>query len=635
LVALEDGTVAVSIQSPPQRLCFGKFQLELASGELHQNGHKIPFAPKAFELLRALVERPGQVVTREELRAKLWGSDTFVEFDYSMNHTVKKLRQALGDSAENPQFIETLPRYGYRFIAPVETRTAPARAPEEPARRRRSAKTAIALSVVLSIALAALLAFDVGRWRTLLFGHSNEPPIRSMAVLPLSNLSGDSQQDYFADGMTDALITDLAKIRSLRVISRTSVMQFKDAKKPLPEIARALGVDCILEGSVQRSGSRVRVTAQLIRAPTDTHLWAESYERDARDVLILQGEIAGAVAREIKVTLAPTEAQRMVQARPVDPKVYELYLKGRYEADRLLQEGINKSVDYFQQVIKLDPTFTPAYCGLADSYTTLGIDGFAAGKNVYPKAKEAALKALQLDPNSAEAHASLGFVLFNYDHDYESAIRELETATRLNPNYVLAHLWFSFSLAWLGRSEQAIQEIEYARRLDPLSARINTNVVYVSFLGRQYDRAIAEGRKTLELEPNYAWAHFFLARAYLQKGMAKEAFAEFQERVRLQPNFPKAQADIALAYAAIGDRPTALKIYEHLKRQSKHEYVTPYPMARVCLHLGRKEEALAWLENGLAINDGDMIQIKVDPDYDGLRSDPHFQELLRRMNFPQ
>ena len=626
----------VSVQSPTAQLRFGKFQLDPASGELHQNGHKIPLTPKAFELLRALVERPGQVVTREELRAKLWAAHTFVEFDDSLNHAVKRLRLALGDSAENPQFIETLPRYGYRFIAEVETPHAAEQAkPALPALSLRSVPRKVVLGAALLALLAALFVFDVGGWRSHLFGRASSLPIRSLAVLPLSNLSGDPQQDYFADGMTDALITDLAKVRALKVISRTSVMQFKDAKRPLPEIARALGVDAILEGSVQRSGEHVRITVQLIRAPTDTHLWAASYERDTRDVLTMQAEIAQAVAREIKVTLAPSEAQSVTAARPIDPYVYELYLKGRYESDTLMREGLTRSLEYFQQAINLDPTFTPAYCGIADSYTTLGIDGFVAGTEVYPKAKAAALRALQLDPNLAEAHASLGFVLFNYDHDYEDAIRELAIATRLNPNFVPAHLWYSFSLLWLGRSNEAMEEIEFARQLDPLSARINANVVHVYFLARQYDQAIEEGHKALKVDPNYPWTHFFLARAYLQKGMAQEAFAEFQKRISLQPNFPKAKADIALAYAAIGDRTTALKIYEHLKEQSKHEYVTPYPMARVCLHLGRKEEALAWLQKGLAVNDGDMIQIKVDPDYDSFRSDPRFQDLLRRMNFPQ
>ncbi len=618
------------VQSP-QRICFRDFELDLTSGELHKDGQKVPLPPKAFEVLRSLVEHPGEVVTREDLRSRLWAADTFVEFDDSLNHAVKKLRQALGDSAENPQFIETLPRHGYRFIAPTNGDSIPEGAPKP---KRSYPVPMLVFGLVLLALMAALVAYDVGGVRRL-WDHTPGPTIRSLAVLPLSNLTGDSQQDYFTDGMTDALITDLAKIRELKVISRTSVMRFKDTKEPLPGIARALGVDGIVEGSVQRSSGRIRITVQLIRGATDIHLWANSYERDARDVLALQEEVAQAVAREIKVTLTPEESIRMSRtARPVNPEAYELYLKGRYEADRLLQEGMNKSLDYFQQVINRDPTFTPAYCGIADSYTTLGIDGFAAGTDVYPKAKEAALKALQLDPNSAEAHASLGFVLFNYDHDHDGAIKELGTATRLNPNFVPAHVWYSLSLAWLGRSEEAVQEIEYARRLDPLSGRIRADLVYALFLGRQYDRAIAEGQKALEVDPNFPWIHGFLARAYLQKGMTREAFAEFEKRKNLQPNFPKAQADMALAYAAIGDRKAALKIYEQLKQQSKREYVTPYPMARVCMHLGRKEEALAWLQKGLAINDGDMMQLKVDPDYDDLRSDPRFQDLLRTMRFP-
>lgn len=614
----------------PHRICFRDFELDLTSGELHKAGQKVPLPPKAFELLGCLVERPGEVVTREDLRSRLWAADTFVEFDDSLNHAVKKLRQALGDSAENPEFIETLPRHGYRFVVPTDG----SKNPEDAARPKRPYVAPILVSALALLALmAALAAYDVGGLRRQLRGSTPGPTIRSLAVLPLSNLTGDPQQDYFADGMTDALITDLAKIRELKVISRTSVMRFKDTKKPLPEIARTLGVDGIVEGSVQRSGERVRITVQVIHAPTDTHVWSESYERDARDVLSLQAAIAQAVALEVKVALNPAESSRVVAARTVNPEVYELYLKGRYEADKLSQEGMKKSLDYFQQVINLDPTFTAAYCGEADSYTTLGIDGFAAGAEVYPKAKAAALRALELDPTSAEAHASLGFVLFNYDRDHGGAIRELETATRLNPNYVPAHLWYSLSLAWLGRSEDAIQQIEHARRLDPLSARINTNVVYVLFLGRQYDRAIAEAHKALELEPNYAWTHFFLARAYLQKGMNEEAFAEFQRRLSLQPNFPKAQTDLALAYAALGDEKEALRILGKLQQQAKQEYVTPYPMARAYFRLGQKEEALAWLQKGLATNDGDMQQLKVDPDFDPLRSDPRFQNLLRSMRF--
>jgi TolB-like protein/DNA-binding winged helix-turn-helix (wHTH) protein/Flp pilus assembly protein TadD len=614
------------------RIRFREFELDLTSGELHKDGQKVALPPKAFEILRALVERPGEVVTREELRTRLWAADTFVEFDDSLNHAVKKLRQALGDTSDDPQFIETLPRYGYRLMVPVDR----ARTPElQQTPWRRTATTAVVLGAAVLAVVAALLAFNVGGWRSRVWGNAGGPPIRSLAVLPLSNLSGDPQQDYFADGMTDALITDLAKIRGLRVISRTSVMQFKDVKKPLPEVARTLGVDGILEGSVQRSAGRVRITAQLIRAPTDTHLWSESYERDARDVLALQAEIAQAVAREIKVTLTPEESTHLSRARPVNPEAYELYLKGRYEWNKRSEEGLKKGVDYFQQAINLDPTYALAYSGVADSYIMLGAHGFLAGAEVYPKAKAPALRALELDETLVEAHVSLAFVLFNYDRDHEAAIKEFEAAIKLNPNYATAHAWYADSLAFMGGGEEAVRESEQARRLDPLSPSINANVVYVLFLGRQYDRAIFEARKALELEPNDPWAYSFLARAYLQKGMYKEALAQFQKRLSLQPTFPKASADLALAYAAAGKREEALKILGKLKQQSKREYVSPYVMARAYVGLGQKEEALAWLQKGLEVYDGDMHQLKVDPALDPLRSDPRFQDLLHRMNFPQ
>ena len=628
--------MSVSVQSPSAQLRFGKFQLDPASGELHQNGHKIPLAPKAFELLRVLVERPGLVVTREELRAKLWAADTFVEFDDSLNHTVKKLRMALGDSAENPQFIETLPRFGYRFIAKVETPCTPEPPePAMPAPSRRTVSRQFVLGAALLSLLVALLASDVGDWRSRLFSRASSPPIRSLAVLPLANLSGDPQQDYFADGMTDALITDLAKIHSIKVISRTSVMQFKNAQKPLPEIGHALGVDGILEGSLQRSGEHVRITVQLIRAQTDAHLWSESYERNLRDVLTLQGEIAQDVARQIKVTLTPEESTHLTYSRTLNPQAYELYLMGRYERDRLSPEGEKKSLEYYEQAINLEPSYAPAHSGIADAYTTQAILCYLPGAEVYPKAKAAALKALQLDPSSAEAHASLGFVYFTYEREYEAAFKEFETAVNLNPSYVIARDYYALSLAWAGRNDEAIREIEQALELDPLSSLINTDIVYLFFLGRQYDRAIATAQRTLELEPNDAWGRSYLARTYLQKGMFKEALAEFQRRLNLQPTFPKAQADMALAYAAVGNRKEALTILDDLERRSKREYVPAYPMARAYVGLGQKGKAFEWLEKGVGEYDGDIVQIKVDPAFDSLHSDPRFQVLLRRMNFPQ
>ena len=616
-----------SVQSPPRRLCFGSFELDPASGELHQDGRKVPLPHKAFELLRALAEHSGEVVTREELRAKLWSANTFVEFDDGLNHAVKNLRQALGDSAENPQFIETLPRYGYRFLAAVEAAPTPG---PEPVRLRRSTITAVVTTVAL-LAIVALLVFIPDGWRGRFSSNANEPPIRSLAVLPLSNLSGDPQQDYFADGMTDALITDVAKIRGLKVISRTSVMQFKDVKRPLPEVARRLGVDGIIEGSVQRSGGRVRITAQLIRAATDTHLWAESYEGDTRDVLALQEEIARDVAKKIKVALTPEEQIRLASARSVNPEAYELYLKGRYEWNKRTQAGLKKGLEYFQRAINLDPTYALAYSGIADSYTMLANNRFVSGSEVYSGAKAAALKALELDPNSAETHTSLAYVLFCYEWDPEAAMKELRTAIELNPNYATAHHWYAVILAEIGQSEEAMREMEQARKLDPLSVRISANVGHLLYLRRQYDQAILETRKALELEPNDRMTHERLGETYLQMGMSKEALAEY----RLISSSDELDPGLVCAYAAAGNRKEALRILSWLKQKSKREYIAPYYMIRAYTALGEKDEALAWLQKGVETYSGGMDRLKVDPAFDPLRGDPRFQKLLRRMKFPQ
>jgi TolB-like protein/DNA-binding winged helix-turn-helix (wHTH) protein len=373
--------------------------LDLTSGELHKDGQKVPLPPKAFEVLRSLVERPGEVVTRDELRARLWAADTFVEFDDSLNHAVKKLRQALGDSAENPQFIETLPRHGYRFIAPTNGANIPGNAPKP---KRRYPVPVIVSALALLALMAALVAYDVGGLRRRLWVRTaDDPPIRSLAVLPLSNLTGDPQQDYFADGMTDALITDLAKIRAVKVISRTSVMQFKDVKKPLPAIAQALGVDGILEGSVQRSGGRVRITAQLIRAATDTHIWAESYERDTRDVLTLQAEVAQAVAREINVALTPEESTHLSRTRPVNPEAYDAYLKGQAHWYWLSREHLDNALEYFQLALRKDPNYALAYVGVANVWMMRGDSGWMTPGEAFPKAKAAVSKALELDDSLA------------------------------------------------------------------------------------------------------------------------------------------------------------------------------------------------------------------------------------------
>lgn len=621
--------MAVSVQSPPGVLRFGKFELDPTSGELHQNGHKIPLAPKAFALLRALVERPSQVVTREEFRAKLWAADTFVEFDDSLNHTVKKLRQALGDSTDNPQFIETLPRYGYRFIAPVETSTEPTRAPEPP-RSRRTARTAIALGVVLLLGLAALLAFNVGGWRSRFSSRASEPPIRSLAVLPLSNLSGDPQQDYFADGMTDALITDLAKIRSVKVISRTSVMQFKDVKKPLPEIASALGVDGIVEGSVQRFGGRVRVTAQLIRAPTDAHLWADSYERDSRDVLTLEGEIAQAVAREIKVTLTPEESRHLTRARPVNPQAYELYLRGQYHYYKWKPEDFRKAIEYFQKAIDADPHWAPPYAAMANSYGWLWIDGGISPQEALPRFSAALKTALEIDNTLPEVHYTAAAAAFYYRWDWGEADREFRLALALDPSLVEARFEYAWFLSCMRRMPEAIAEAQRAVERDPLSVSANLALGDIYFWAHQDDQAIAQLRRTAEIEQDDPRPYDFLSGIYEWKGMYEDAVREHQKAMTLAGAKPDTLVGLQRAYEQSGANGYWMwKLSEAKRRQA------PYEIALVYAHFGNASQAVAWLEKAYQQHDWQMVQLKTLRGWEPVRSDPHFQDLLRRMNFPQ
>lgn len=610
------------VPAPLPQVRFRQFQLDLASGELHKDDQKIALPPKAFGVLRALVERPGEVVTREELRAKLWAASTFVEFDDSLNHAVKRLRQALGDTTENPQFIETLPRYGYRFLASIESSSA-----MEPKPKRRLAIAAAALGIALLALVVVLVASDVGKWRSRLLGHASGPPIRSLAVLPLSNLTGDPQQDYFADGMTDALITDLAKIRSLKVISRTSVMQFKDAKKPLPEIARALGVDGILEGSVQRSGGRVRITAQLIRGPTDTHLWSESYERDTHDVLTLQAEVAQAVARQIKVVLTPEESSHLARARPVNPVAYELYLEGQYHYYKWRPDEFQKAIAYFQKAIEADPTWAPAYAGLADSYGFLWMEGSLPPQEALPKFDAALRTALEIDDTLPEVRYTLAVSAFYYRWDWGEAEREFKRALALNPNLAEARYEYAWFLTSMGRFDEGLTEAKRAVERDPLSVTANLALGSMYYMARQYDQAISQFRHAIELEPNDPRGYGFLAGTYEQMGLYKEAVTARQKAMTLSGAQPEEVASLGRAYSQSG--------YKGYLRWNLGRLTDPYFTAIVLTRLGHKDDAFVFLEKAYKQHHWAMIQLKVLQVWDPLRSDPRFQDLLRRMNFPQ
>jgi TolB-like protein/Tfp pilus assembly protein PilF len=460
------------------------------------------------------------------------------------------------------------------------------------------------------------------------------PKIESIAVLPLENLSHNPEQEYFADGMTEALITDLGKISALRVISRTSVMQYKGTKKPLPEIARELNVDAVLEGTVTRSGDRVRVTANLLHAPTDRHLWAETYESDLGDVLTLQGEVARAIAEQVRIKLTPEEQARFAPAHSVNPEAHDAYLKGRYYWNLRTESGLKKSIDYFQQAIKKDPGYARAYAGLADSYAVSVMWGFAPPREAYPRAKAAALKALEMDGTLAEPHASLGVAKVDFDFDFVGAEKEYKLAIKLNPSYATAHEWYATYLALMGRHNEAFPEIKRAQELDPLSPTISVMSAPLLLWSRRYDEAIAESRRTLELYPGFYPAHMYLGSAYEQKKLYDQAIAEYQKALALEPGNSILGTALACGYAAAGKRSEALKRISQLKEHSRRMYVSPYGIACIYAALGHVDQACAWLEKAYEDRSYGLYSLKTNPRFDPLRSDPRFQALLRRMNFP-
>jgi len=562
-------------------ICFGAFEVDFKARELRKDGVRVKLQDQPFQVLQILFEHSGEVVTREELRKCIWPSDTFVDFDQGLNNAIKRLREALGDNPENPHFIATVPRRGYRFLGK----------PDEFLKR-----------------------------------------IRSLAVLPLENLPHDPEQDYFADGLTEALITMLAKIGELRVISRTSVMQYQRVRKPLSEIARELGVDAIVEGTVLRVGDRVRITAQLIEIPIEAHLWAESYERDMRDILALQAEVAQAIAREIRLKLTPQDRAHFAQVQAVDPVAYEAYLRGRYYWHRRpsrLQEAIHN----FQHAISKDPSYPMPYAGLADCLSALGAFALVPASEGCMRAKDLALKALEIDQSSAEAHTALAYATM-YHYDFVVAEREFQRAIELNPRYSPAHHFFGWYLCIMDRYEEAYTEIQRAIRLDPLQSLPNALLGDVYFYARRYDQAIEQCQKTLALDPKSGMAQLFLGWAYSRKSLHEAAITELTKACDLYPGSTPMGA-LGEAYAAAGRDDDAYKVLEQLDELSKRQYVTPYVVGHIYATLGQKDEAFRWLEISYERRSEWMILLKVDPALDCLRPDPRFQDLMRRMNFPE
>jgi TolB-like protein/DNA-binding winged helix-turn-helix (wHTH) protein/Tfp pilus assembly protein PilF len=646
---------------------FGTYEVSLQSGEVRKAGVKIRVQQQPLKLLEVLLERPGEVVTREELRSRVWPNDSFGDFDQAVSIAIAKLRSALGDSAENPRYIETLPKRGYRFIADVSfvdaeghirrPESLPADSPGTDSVHQIQGNGLAVLPVTGSgpqlqspgltvapqrqwprgrIILAVALAAGLATLSVLLFrSHGRAPtPIRSLAVLPLENLSGDASQRYFSDGMTDQLITDLAQISALKVISRTSVMAYEGARKPLPQIARELHVDAVVEGTVLRAGDQVRITAQLIDASTDKHLWSQSYQGELKDTLALQDRVARAIAEQIQINLTPREQAALKGVRVVNPEAYESYLKGRFFWNKRTADGLRVALAYFNQAIEEDHNYAQSYSGLADTYALLGDWQYAVmtPAQANPKAKAAALKAVELDSSLGEAHNSLAFLLDGFDWDLDAGGKEFQRAIELNPGYATAHHWYAWHLGLLGRYDEAIVEMRKAESLDPLSLIINADLAELLVLAHSYDESIRQSRKTIEMDPNFAMAHNQLGQAYLQQRLYEQAIGELQKAVQLSAGSPTCIANLARAYALSGRKSEAGKLLNDLKSSSSANNSHASEVAAIYASLGDKDEAMKWLEKGYAerFNPGVLIR----PGFDPLRSDPRFQNLAHRVGLP-
>jgi TolB-like protein/DNA-binding winged helix-turn-helix (wHTH) protein/Tfp pilus assembly protein PilF len=608
---------------------FGIFQLDLTARELHKAGVKVKLQDQPFRVLALLVDRAGQVVTREEFRQKVWPTDVYVGFDQGLNNAIKKVRDALGDSADSPRFIETIDRHGYRFVAPVSA--VPGR-PSEP-RFHFGLRTLrnTALIGITAVSLIAALAY----WAWHGSGMHASPPYEKviLAVLPLDNLSRDPDQEFFSDGLTEEMITQLGKLNPerLTVIARGSVAKYKGSLLSVDQIGKELHADYLVQGSVRRASDRVRITVQLIRVRGQTDLWAESYDRELRDVLTVQDSVARTIAHQIHITLTPGRQTRLASRANLDPEAYEAYLKARYYWNKRTADGLQKALIYFQQAINQDPAYGAAYSGLADCNSGLAWHGFKSPAEALPNAYAAALKAIEIDPQSAEAHASLGLVL---DHRWEwaGAEAEFKRALQLDPHYANAHHWYADNLSVKGRHDEALLEAKQALELDPLNLMIGTWVGLRYYLARKYDLAIEQGRNAVELDANFAAAHLLLGESYVQMGLREQGLAELQTAASLSGNSPLYLAQVAVAHASAGRKTEALRIIAQLQMIAGSRYVSPYGLAQIYAALNDKEQTFKWLQMAYDDRAVWMSYLAVDPVFDGFRSDQRFQDLLLRVH---
>ena len=632
---------------------FADCELNASAFELRRGRRTVKLERIPLQVLLILIEKHGHVITREAIADQIWGKDVFVDVDNGINTAIRKIRQVLNDDPQKPRFVETIPGMGYRFIASLET--IEARSPQTEPTREQPPSPAIVTTANLersgapvsavshrrglwtrygAVALALLCVVGFGGWLGWRHFTGQRHTIRSIAVIPLQNLSGDPTQDYFADGMTEELITELARIDSLRVISHTSVMDYKGTKKHLPEIARELGVDAILEGSVIRENDNVRVTVQLLDGPADRHLWGEEYERPLNGVLNLQRDVGRAIAQEVRAKLTATQQARLRVAHAVNPKAYDDYLKGRFYFDNgyTKPDSLKKAQQFFEQSIQTDPDFAQAYAGLANTYIYSAFAGVLKRDLAYRNAKDTLAKAMQLDDGVGEAHDTLATMKEAFDWDWEAADREYNRAIALAPSYSCAHEGRAGLLARLGRRDEALAELAKIDQLDYGYGSASTEA-WVYYRLRDYPNLIDASRRVLLLDPKDWSEHYHLGIGYEGTGKLQEAISEYQKAVEMSGGDSRSVVELAHAFSAAGRKAESEKILRNLERKLGGTAGSPYTMARIYAGLGERDKAFEFLERAYSEKSFEMSEL-LNSDFllDSLRSDPRFQSLLHRMS---
>ncbi len=618
--------------------------LDLKRYELRRaDGVTLKLERQPMELLIFLAQRRGELVTREDIAARLWADGVFVDTERGINNAIRKIRIALHDSPDEPTQLQTVVGKGYRFIGQLEmlggatgwltdaapavsdSPTTPLASQAESPGRRRLISAGIAIAAIILVAGLAV-------WRSR--ASASRGAIHSLAVLPLENLSGDPAQEYFADGVTEELTTELAQVPALRVISRISAMQYRAKRKGAPEIAGELHVDALVEGSVARSGNHVRITAQLIEAKNDRHLWARSFEGELKDLVTLQDDAARKIAEQIRLHLPAREERQPVPARAIDPEAHDLYMHGIALRDNNDEISLDKSIDWFDRSLRKDPDYAPAHAGLAVAYTFQSFLGVLPSRETFPKAEEEARKAIALDPSLGEAHDALAWVAYVYKWDWPVAEKELRRALELNANDVNAHHYYSHYLFTMGRTAEALAEGEVAAGLDPLSQIQRNHLLWQYVEAREYDRAMEIGKKILDAGLTDTAQYVLIAGSYAGKGQFEQAVTLLQKAISLAPTRTESQAVLASVYARMGKVNEARKILRRLQGLPPTQFVSPLSIAEVYCALGDKGRALEWLEKSIEQHDASVSDLPSLPFLDPLRDDPRFQNLLRRIGLP-